>query len=118
MVLSAALDNGYVFMCLVGILTSVVGAVYYLNIVKQIFFFKSDYKLNPSLSNIELKGQLINYSNNTKVESYKYNIDNIVLNSGLSITISILTLILLLFIYIPNEWFSIANILTLILFKP
>jgi hypothetical protein len=32
--------------------------------------------------------------------------------------ISILTLIVLLFIFIPNEWFSIANILTLILFKP
>ena len=38
MVLSAALDNGYIFLSLVGILTSVIGAVYYLNIIKEIFF--------------------------------------------------------------------------------
>ena len=40
MVLSAALDNGFVFMALVAILTSVIAAVYYLNVIKQIFFFK------------------------------------------------------------------------------
>jgi len=49
MVLSAALDNGYVFMALIAILTSVVGAGYYLNLVKQIFFYKQDYQKNPSL---------------------------------------------------------------------
>jgi NADH-ubiquinone oxidoreductase chain 2 len=49
MVLSAALDNGYVFMALIAILTSVVGAGYYLNLVKQIFFYKQDYLKNPSL---------------------------------------------------------------------
>ena len=49
MVLSAAFDNGYIFITLVGILTSVIGAVYYLNIVKQMFFFKSDYVINPFL---------------------------------------------------------------------
>ena len=38
MVLSAALDSGYVFMALIAILTSVVGAGYYLNLVKEIFF--------------------------------------------------------------------------------
>jgi NADH:ubiquinone oxidoreductase subunit 2 (subunit N) len=38
MVLSAALDNGYIFISLVAILTSVIGAVYYLNIIKEIFF--------------------------------------------------------------------------------
>jgi len=38
MVLSAALDNGYIFMVLIAILTSVVSAVYYLAIIKQIFF--------------------------------------------------------------------------------
>ena len=37
MVLSAALDNGYVFIVLVAILTSVISAVYYLGIIKQVF---------------------------------------------------------------------------------
>jgi len=36
MILSAALDSGYVFMSLIAILTSVIGAVYYLNLIKQI----------------------------------------------------------------------------------
>jgi NADH-ubiquinone oxidoreductase chain 2 len=49
MVLSAALDNGYVFMALIAILTSVIGAGYYLNLVKQIFFYKQDYQKNPLL---------------------------------------------------------------------
>jgi NADH-ubiquinone oxidoreductase chain 2 len=124
MVLSAALDNGYVFMTLVAILTSVIGAVYYLNVIKQIFFFKSEYKLNPSLENLNLQGKLSRIGQKSSglalnnKENVKFNTQNIVLSSGLSSSISILTLILLLFIYIPNEWFSIANILTLIIFKP
>lgn len=116
MVLSAALDNGYVFMALIAILTSVISAVYYLNIVKNIFFFKDEYKINPSLENLNLKGQMMN--KNQTYTSVNFKLENIVLSSALSNVISILTLILLLFIYIPNEWFSIANILTLILFKP
>lgn len=114
MVLSAALDNGYVFMCLVAILTSVIGAVYYLNVIKQIFFFKSDYIINPSLHNIKLQGSSGLRENN----NVTFGINNIVLSSALSTSISVLTLILLLFIYIPNEWFNVANILTLLLFKP
>jgi len=37
MILSAAIDSGYIFIALVAILTSVIGAGYYLNLVKQIF---------------------------------------------------------------------------------
>jgi NADH-ubiquinone oxidoreductase chain 2 len=55
---------------------------------------------------------------NSEKEIIKFKRENIVLSTALSNVISILTLILILFIYIPNEWFSIANILTLILFKP
>jgi NADH-ubiquinone oxidoreductase chain 2 len=104
MVLSAALDSGYVFMALVAILTSVIGAVYYLNIIKQIFFFKSDYIINPSLDNVELQGSISTKPIVTSdSEKLSFNTDNIVLSSGLSSSISILTLLLLLFIYIPNE---------------
>ena len=54
MILSAALDSGYVFMSLVAILTSVIGAAYYLNLIKQIFFFKHEYKINPIINNLNL----------------------------------------------------------------
>jgi NADH-ubiquinone oxidoreductase chain 2 len=115
MVLSAALDSGYVFLALVAILTSVISAVYYLNIIKQVFFDKSEYKINPELQNINLHGNII--KNNVLVEELTFKTNNIILSSSLTITISILTLIILLFIFIPNEWLSMANILALILFN-
>ena len=115
MVLSAALDNGYIFLALVAILTSVISAVYYLGIIKQVFFDKSEYVLNPILLNNNMYGSIVN-NNLSKKVIFKYN--NIVLSSSLTITISILTLIILLFIFIPQEWLSMANILALILFNP
>ena len=116
MVLSAALTNGYVFMVLIAILTSVTSAVYYLSIIKNMFFYNDQYMINPSLEKLNLIG---NIQNNEKENSEKVNFkpENIVLSSSLSITISILTLILLLFIFIPNELFTLANIGTIILFK-
>jgi NADH-ubiquinone oxidoreductase chain 2 len=125
MVLSAALDNGYVFMTLVAILTSVIGAGYYLNLIKEIFFFKDNYKINPSISGLNLVGYIssANFSNkdnntvNNETKKVSFNPSNITINSALSSTISILTLLLILFIYIPGEWFNIVSILTLILFK-
>lgn len=115
MVLSAALDSGYVFLALVAILTSVISAVYYLNIIRQVFFDKSEYKINPELENINLHGNIL--KNNLLVEELTFKTKNIILSSSLTITISILTLIILLFIFIPNEWLSMANILALILFN-
>ena len=115
MVLSAALDNGYVFLALVAILTSVISAVYYLNIIRQVFFDKSDYKINPELVNVNLHGNIL--KNNVLVEKLTFKTNNVILSSSLTITISILTLIILLFIFIPNEWLSMANILALILFN-
>ncbi len=56
MILSAAIDNGYIFMSLIAILTSVISAVYYLAIIKQIFFDKPDYVLNDELSNFSADG--------------------------------------------------------------
>jgi NADH-ubiquinone oxidoreductase chain 2 len=115
MVLSAALDSGYVFLSLVAILTSVISAVYYLNIIKQVFFDKSEYKINPEIENINLHGNII--KNNVLIQKLTFKTNNIILSSYLTITISILTLIILLFIFIPNEWLSMANILALILFN-
>ena len=103
MVLSAAIDNGYIFMALVAILTSVISAVYYLAIIKQIFFDKPDYVLNTELNSI--------------IKQVNIKINNIVISSSLSLPISIITYIISLFIFIPEEWLSVANILALILFN-
>ena len=115
MVLSAALDNGYVFLALVAILTSVISAVYYLNVIKQIFFDKPEYKINPELQDIKIHGNIV--KNNKLIKNLTFNFNSIVLSSSLTISISVLTLIILLFIFIPKEWLSMANILALILFN-
>lgn len=115
MVLSSALDNGYVFMVLIAILASVVSAYYYLAIVKQIFFHKTDYILNPVLENITLKANITNLfakkANSSPAggnevpsrEDITVKVENIKLSSSLTTTISILTLIILFFILIPQE---------------
>lgn len=115
MVLSAALDSGYVFLALIAILTSVISAVYYLNIIKQVFFDKSEYEVNPELVDMNLHGNIT--KNNILVEKLSFKVNSIVLSSSLTITISILTLTILLFMFIPREWLSMANILALIMFN-
>ena len=133
MVLSSALDNGYIFITLVAILASVVSAYYYLALVKQIFFHKTDYILNPVLENLNLnvtiegtkaKTNSANSQDGTNPsqavdmpEQVNINAHNIKLSSSLTATISILTLIILLFMLIPQEWLNMANILALILFN-
>jgi NADH-ubiquinone oxidoreductase chain 2 len=104
MVLSAALDNGYIFITLIAILTSVISAVYYLMIIKQIFFDKTNYEIDPDF---------IITSSKTTLQ-----VINIKLANIFSITISIITLIILLFILNPQEWLSITNILALLTFNP
>jgi len=119
MVLSAALDCGYVFLTIVGILTSVIGAVYYLGIIKQIFFDKPEYTINPALIDNNLHGNIIGHENleglitrngpfpsfarSKAAEKVVFKYKNIALSSSLTITISILTLIILLFIFIPKQ---------------
>ena len=93
MILSAALDNGYIFITLVAILTSVISAVYYLIIVKNIFFDINEYKPSSSLEN-----------------------NNIILSSSLSNIIAFITMIILLFILIPKEFFNLSNIISLMLY--
>jgi NADH-ubiquinone oxidoreductase chain 2 len=113
MVLSAALDSGYIFITLIAILTSVISAVYYLVVIKQIFFDKDDYILNPNLSNLNLFAYI---KNKTEIKKVSFSHNNIVLSSSLTTIISVLTLIILFFIFIPNELLNITNILALILF--
>ena len=87
MVLSAALDSGYYFLTIIAILTSVISAVYYLNIIKEMFFYPKPERTMPfQQSSLYVEG--------------KY---NLVLSSYLTISISILTLGILLFIFVPKE---------------
>jgi len=102
LVLSAALDSGYIFITLIAILTSVISAVYYLNIIKQVFFDTPDYKINSILKN-KIINATIYSNNNITSKQLLLNINNITLSSYLTITISILTLIIMLFIFVPQE---------------
>jgi len=101
MVLSAALDNGYIFMSLVAILTSVISAVYYLAIIKQIFFDKPDYIVNPELHDFKANGIIT--EKNIIIEKINIKTKNIVISSSLSLPVSVLTFIISLFIFIPQE---------------
>jgi NADH-ubiquinone oxidoreductase chain 2 len=95
MVLSSALDKGYVFLVLVAILTSVIAAVYYLGIIRKMYFDTHEYIL---------------------IKWGQYNINNTILSSHLSITISIITNLILLFIIVPQEFLNLSNIMTLIVY--
>jgi len=116
MVLSAALDSGFIFLTLIAILTSVISAVYYLNIIKQVFFQVPDYKSNPVLEKKNL--EVILLKGDVLINKFRITKENIILSSTLSITISIITLILVLFILIPEEVLNVTNVLTLILLNP
>lgn len=115
LILSAAIDNGYIFMALVAILTSVISAVYYLAIIKQIFFDKNDYRLNDELESFSANGLIAEESK--VVKKVNITINHIVISSSLSLPISMITLLISLFIFIPEELLSFANILALFVFN-
>jgi NADH-ubiquinone oxidoreductase chain 2 len=102
MVLSAALDSGYVFITLVAILTSVIGGVYYLNIVKEMFYYEPDYKLNSIFKDRKLFGYVYNKDNKV-IGNLEFNHTNIVMSSPIAITISSITLTILLFMLMNKE---------------
>lgn len=89
MVLTSALDNGKILLVLVAVLTSVIGAVYYLSVIKTVYFEEPEYK-----------------------KSYTY--VDISLSNIFSITLGILNLIIVLFILIPNEILNLCDLLSLI----
>ena len=86
MVLTSALSNNNTILVIVAILTSVIGAVYYLSIIKTIYFNSKEY-----------------------IKSYK--IVQMSLSNYLSISLAILTLIISVFILIPNEPINLSNLL-------
>jgi NADH-ubiquinone oxidoreductase chain 2 len=137
MVLSAALDSGYVFLALVAILTSVVSAVYYLGVIKQIFF--DDYTsslyasqggrsttergLNLQDTSANSNSSALSAASKLKIRedgsrAHTAAVEDTLLSFSLTVTISILTLALLSFIFTPQESLSMTSILALTLFNP
>lgn len=128
MILSSAIDNNYLFMSFIAILTSVIGAGYYLAIIKQMFFYKSEHQLLKSISPLKgyrlhltkmvdnSRSEITNNSNgeNTKLVKVNYNSEEITLSSYLSIIISLITMLILLFMFIPNQLINLINICTII----
>jgi NADH-ubiquinone oxidoreductase chain 2 len=102
MVLSAALDKGLIFLSLIAILTSVIGAIYYLSIIKEMFFSLPEYKFNTLLEDLILKANVLDKTG-TKVKTLDFKYENVVLASPISFVISVITLIILLFIFINKE---------------
>ena len=118
LVLSAALDNGYIFLSLIAIMTSVIGAVYYLNVIKEIFFYSPEHEVNPILneSDSTLKSRIFN-EKNVLIKSVLLKGRNVYISSPFSITISIITNVILLFIFMNKEWLSMGTILVQVLFS-
>ena len=102
MVLSSAINSGYIFMTFIAILTSVISAYYYLALIKQIFFFDSDYTFNPQLEKIALETKITNLIQNVS-EKLALNQASVTLSSSLTTTISIITIMISLFIISPQE---------------
>jgi len=88
MILTSAINNGFIFTTIIAILTSVISAVYYLVIIKMIFFEESNYSLN----------------NKSVDEKY-------VISSYYSLIISILTLLITLFMFFDQELIRLVNII-------
>jgi NADH-ubiquinone oxidoreductase chain 2 len=93
MIFYASLQEGFIFITLIGIFSSVISAVYYLFIVK-IMFFDNHYYI---LENIRMSTK---FQNIIRGEGIYF---KTALSNSFSIIISILTLIILLFMFMPNE---------------
>jgi NADH-ubiquinone oxidoreductase chain 2 len=102
MILSAALDKGLVFLSIIAILTSVIGGVYYLNIIKEMFFYSPEYKINPTIKDLNFEGNIYDKYNNL-IEPIKFKYNNVTFSSPMAFTVAVITLIILLFIFLNDE---------------
>ena len=114
MVFFAALQEGFVFITLIGVLTSVISAVYYLFIVKTMFFENHSYIYYNKIQNIKIPAFILKKE---KLVNKVYFNSEFALSNSFSLIISILTLIILLFMFMPNEWLYMSNILSIIIYN-
>ena len=102
MILSAALDRGYIFMVLVAILTSVISGVYYLVLIKILFFENTELYTKYSSNGLANASEIKSESVYNKDWYILFN-GQAKLTSSLTNTISIITLILSMFMFISKE---------------
>jgi NADH-ubiquinone oxidoreductase chain 2 len=103
MILTVAIDKGFIFTVIIAIIASVISAVYYLILIKNIYFEKTEYKYNEKI--------IQNINKNVKMDNYVKH-ENIILSSSLSLIISIITLIIMLFIFFNYEIIKLIYIIT------
>jgi NADH-ubiquinone oxidoreductase chain 2 len=111
MVFSAALQDGFIFLTIIGVLTSVISAVYYLFIVKTMFFDKPSYYYFSKIKDLKIPALILQKN---KVVDQMY-FSKFSLSNSLSLTISIFTLFILLFMFTPIELLHLSNILSIII---
>ena len=99
-VLLSAVQNGFIFLALIGIVTSVISAAYYLRVIKVMIFDKAP-NLNLFASSIIEEDRA---SKNTEM------------SNSLSFSISVLTFLILFFLCKPQLILSGAHIIALNLF--
>jgi NADH-ubiquinone oxidoreductase chain 2 len=99
-VLLSAVKNGFIFLALVGIITSVISAAYYLRVIKVMVFDPFETELSSNLS-----------EDNNNVYLGQSEMSN-----SLSFSISILTVLILFFVLKPSLILNSAHIMALSLF--
>ncbi|RYX78124.1 NADH-quinone oxidoreductase subunit N [bacterium] len=99
-VLLSAVKNGFIFLALVGIITSVISAAYYLRVIKVMVFDPFETELSSNLSS---------HNNNVSTEQSE-------MSNSLSFSISILTVLILFFVLKPSLILNSAHIMALSLF--
>lgn len=100
-VLLSAVKNGFIFLALVGIITSVISAAYYLRVIKVMVFDPFETELSSNLSS-----ENNNISTGQSTE----------MSNSLSFSISILTVLILFFVLKPSLILNSAHIMALSLF--
>lgn len=121
-VLLSAVKNGFIFLALVGIITSVISAAYYLRVIKVMVFDSSLEKTNDKveLNEVASNKKLINESDKLLLNASTGNLapinGNAQLSNSLSFSISILTVLTLFFVLKPTLILNSAHIMALSLF--
>jgi len=122
MVLYSAIENGYSFLALVGILASVISAAYYLRIIRVIHFdanavsdLRSE-RAQPSNAGSTFGTTLTSSTMSKAHRTADESSTTYVLSSTHSYVIAVLTLFITLFILSPSLFLNSSNLLALSLF--
>jgi NADH-ubiquinone oxidoreductase chain 2 len=115
-VLLASMQLDYYFISIIAILTSVIGAAYYLRIIKFIYFYDDvfmPYYLNNDINKNKFIDNKVEFTIDSFVNEFKL---PILPSNNLSLVISLLTNISLFYILKPYILINIIYIITIPLF--